>query len=221
MQRSLTPRSSRAPTAGHQARSGGTRCIFASPGLASHRRCRLNSNVRLRKNRMLCRYRCLRPPLVQAKTRAPAELKPVFRTCPPSSMLMNTLSASAALTSFGLRGTTCGRLLFEFKAMVVASRFQVSHAHWLRNVGAQGRCNTVRATLAHRTSSGVHYKRQSASRKSASWLLVAGHRRSTVRRAEPNPSLKLSPNGGPPGPVWRYAVHFRQPGPGVLPRRAA
>ena len=42
----LTPRSSRAPTAGHQARSGGTRYIFASPGLASHRRCRLNSNVR-------------------------------------------------------------------------------------------------------------------------------------------------------------------------------
>ena len=45
-QRRLTPRSSGAPTAGHQARSGGTRYIFASPGLASHRWCRLNSNVR-------------------------------------------------------------------------------------------------------------------------------------------------------------------------------
>ena len=33
----------------------------------------------------------------------------------------------------------------------------------------------------------------------------------------PNPSLKRSANGRPPGPVWRYAVHFRQPGPGVLP----
>ena len=42
----LTLRSSGAPTAGHQARSGGTRYIFASPGLAS-RRCRpLSSNVR-------------------------------------------------------------------------------------------------------------------------------------------------------------------------------
>ena len=29
----------------------------------------------------------------------------------------------------------------------------------------------------------------------------------------PNPSLKRSANGRPPGPVWRYAVHFRQPGP--------
>ena len=35
--------------------------------------------------------------------------------------------------------------------------------------------------------------------------------------AAPNPSLKLSPNGRPPGPSWRYAVHFRQLGPGVLP----
>ena len=33
----------------------------------------------------------------------------------------------------------------------------------------------------------------------------------------PNPSLKGSTNGGPPGPVWWYTVHFHQPGPGVLP----
>ena len=48
-QRSLTPRSSRAPTAGHQAPATGTVYIFCRRGLASHRRCRLNSNVRLRK----------------------------------------------------------------------------------------------------------------------------------------------------------------------------
>jgi hypothetical protein len=33
----------------------------------------------------------------------------------------------------------------------------------------------------------------------------------------PNPSLKRSANGRPPGPGWWYAVHFHQPGPGVLP----
>ena len=33
----------------------------------------------------------------------------------------------------------------------------------------------------------------------------------------PNPSLKRSANGRPPGPGRRYGVHFRQPGPGVLP----
>ena len=38
-----------------------------------------------------------------------------------------------------------------------------------------------------------------------------------INAVKPNPSFKPSPNGGPPGPVWRYAVHFRQPGPGVPP----
>ena len=44
VRRCLTPRSSGAPTAGHQARSGGTRYIFASPGLASCRRRPVSSN---------------------------------------------------------------------------------------------------------------------------------------------------------------------------------
>ena len=44
---------------------------------------------------------------------------------------------------------------------------------------------------------------------------------SLVRNVRPNPSLKRSANGRPPGPVWRYAVHFRQPGPGVLPLSSA
>ena len=41
------------------------------------------------------------------------------------------------------------------------------------------------------------------------------------RDDDANPSLKRSANGRPPGPVWRYAVHFRQPGPGVLPSSPA
>jgi hypothetical protein len=54
-------------------------------------------------------------------------------------------------------------------------------------------------------------------------LLVPSHaaaaRVSTTGRTpvRPNPSLKRSTNGRPPGPVWRYAVLFRQPGPGGLP----
>ena len=42
-----------------------------------------------------------------------------------------------------------------------------------------------------------------------------------LRAVRPNPSLKRSANGRPPGPVWRYAVHFRQPGPSVLPSSPA
>jgi catechol 2,3-dioxygenase-like lactoylglutathione lyase family enzyme len=44
--RRLTPRSSGAPTAGHQARVGGTVYIFTAPGLAPCRRRPLSSNVR-------------------------------------------------------------------------------------------------------------------------------------------------------------------------------
>ena len=33
----------------------------------------------------------------------------------------------------------------------------------------------------------------------------------------PNTSFKPSPNGVPRGPGWRYAVHFRHPGPRVTP----
>ncbi len=45
----LTPRSSGAPTAGHQARACGTPSIFTGPGLASCRCRPLSSNVRPRK----------------------------------------------------------------------------------------------------------------------------------------------------------------------------
>ena len=49
--RRLTPRSTGAPTAGHQARAVGTRYIFASPGLASHRRCPVSSTLGLAPSR--------------------------------------------------------------------------------------------------------------------------------------------------------------------------
>jgi hypothetical protein len=36
----------------------------------------------------------------------------------------------------------------------------------------------------------------------------------------PNRSFNRTANGRPPSPVWRYAVHFRQPGLGALPSSA-
>ena len=52
-ERGLTPRSSGAPTAGHQARAGGTPHIFTGPSLAPCRRHPLSSNVR-RPNKPPC-----------------------------------------------------------------------------------------------------------------------------------------------------------------------
>ncbi len=40
---------------------------------------------------------------------------------------------------------------------------------------------------------------------------------SRIRAARPNPSLKRSANGRPPGPATGYGVHFPVAGPGVLP----
>ena len=40
---------------------------------------------------------------------------------------------------------------------------------------------------------------------------------SVLPPARPNTSLKVSPNGVSPSPVWRYAVHFRQSGLGATP----
>ena len=51
-QRCLTPRSSRAPTACHAGPAGGTQYIFAIRARASHRWCRLNSNVRQRRKHL-------------------------------------------------------------------------------------------------------------------------------------------------------------------------
>jgi hypothetical protein len=40
---------------------------------------------------------------------------------------------------------------------------------------------------------------------------------SNLPSVRPNPSVKLSTNGRPPGPSHRYGVHFLWLGPGVLP----
>ena len=48
-------------------------------------------------------------------------------------------------------------------------------------------------------------------------LPFQARRQRTVNTAQPNPSFKPSPNGGPPGPGNRYGVHFLSPGPGVPP----
>ena len=50
--------------------------------------------------------------------------------------------------------------------------------------------------------------------KQMQWHLKAS---TVLPRAGPNPSVKRSANGRPPGPGLRYAVHFLSPGPGVLP----
>ena len=46
---------------------------------------------------------------------------------------------------------------------------------------------------------------------------LQARRQRTVSAAQPNPSFKPSPNGGPPGPATGYGVHCPVAGPGVPP----
>ena len=132
---------------------------------------------------MLCR--CLSLPPVQAKARRPAEIKPILGDCSPSEEFKSTLSAPAALTSFGVRGAICGSRLFEIKTMAFAGRIHISPAQRLHEASAQGRCSTEGATPSHPTPGIVQHAKQSASRKPSFWPSAAGVRDSTVRRAEP------------------------------------
>ena len=65
-------------------------------------------------------------------------------------------------------------------------------------------------------SSPVHNSRRSvqSTTKTRPWQ---AHRWHACGSALPNPSLKGSANGMPPGPASRYGVHFLPAGPGVMP----
>ena len=171
----LTPRSSGAPTAGHQARSGGTRYIFASPGLASCRRRPLSSNVRQRKVRVVA---CSQPAWPSGLAFAHASANP---EC--SVPLFHKVGGISALPKPRRRASASPR----------------------------ERGPTVTAACHHRTP--PPWPARERAKVAPAVLCLHPYRRGAL----PNPSLKRSTNGRPPGPVWRYAVHFRQLGPGVLP----
>ena len=171
----LTLRSRRGPTAGHQARSGGTQYIFASPGLASCSRRPLSSNVRQRKVPVLaCCQRAQPSGLVFPHS-------PVNLWCslPPPH---------------------------DFGCIPAVSGTRVSASASPRERGP----SVTAACYLHRPPPRL--ARERAKVAPAALRLHRHH-----RGALPNPSLKRSANGRPPAPVWRNAVHFRQPGPRVPP----
>ena len=178
--RCLTPRSSGAPTAGHQAQSGGTRYIFASPGLASCRRRPLSSNVR--------------------------QHKVPVSACRQTARLPGLVFAHSSLNVRGSLPTLVGP-------------YRTSSAG-LQTLPSASACPRERGPTV---TAACHYRRPPPwlARERAKVTPAALRLHRNHRGALPNPSLKRSANGRPPGPVWRYAVHFRQLGPGVLPSSPA
>ena len=111
----LTPRSSGAPTAGHASHQAlGLRPILRLLPGASCRRRPLSSNVRLRR-KTECATAAAIVAYAPVKKPAATDTARVLSAPSTSGELMQALSASAALTSFGVRGATSGSRLFGLK----------------------------------------------------------------------------------------------------------
>ena len=97
-----------------------------------------------------------------------------------------------------------GRSGFQSVRRAAASSGASRFAQWwrLENVACRGR---------QRGAGGFR------SRPRGTTAPLQARRQCVVSAAQPNPSFKPSPNGGPPGPGNRYGVHFLSPGPGVPP----
>ena len=181
--------------------------IFARPGLASCRCRPLSSNVRPHTNR----YRWL----------AQHREQPMPRTVHVQlSRFGNTTAQKPVLPRTALANVRagCSRLCFH----ACASRLLAGAFRLLASVSSWNH----RPSMVSPSFSGVQGGRMvSASaapaparfgglKMAALWPVM---NQLALGRVRPNPSLEARPNGRPPGPGRRYAVHFRQPGPGVLP----
>jgi hypothetical protein len=105
----------------------------------------------------------------------------------------------------------------ESQSMVRASRGSAapgSVSVVVRSVHVSARSGAVRG---HRTKEHPLVRSGCHGQNPLTPQCAGCRRQSSAGRARANPSLKRSANGMPPGPGWRYAVHFRHPGPGVLP----
>ena len=181
--------------------------IFSARALASCRRRPLSSNVRPHTNR----YRWLAQHREQPMPRTvQVQLLRSGITAAPKHVLGRTALADAR--------ACCSRLGFH----VCASR-QLARA--VRLPASVSSCNHRPSMLSPSFSSvqGGGMVSTSAAPATARFggLKVATlwpvMNQLALGRVRPNPSFKPSPNGVPRGPGWRYAVHFRQPGPRVTP----
>ena len=209
-ERGLTPRSSRAPTAGHAGRVGGTLYILANPARASHRWCRLSSNVRPRNSHPMEAVSCFGNATIlyfveghyrqPVPPHAPALLRPVGSRTRSGISLQKCACASAALRASASHSATC----------TAAER--VARLRSLRGRHRASASNEVGLSCS---LSPARFRPPSGTPAQAKSSAVAA-RLGSPSRAWPNPSLKRSPNGGPPGPRVLHVYH-RPRGPGVPP----
>ena len=230
-ERCLTPRSSGAPTAGHQARSGGTLYIFASPGLASCRRRPLSSNVRPRIHeycgvgalgaRPSSGFVRLTRPCCGTRIQGHGRQRSRPKACAGSAASMPPTEDE--LTEERLRWVCAclGGASHRKSKNRLSACYAAVEAPGAASTPRQGHlgCSASRERLALLASSCSPGKNEGNLPAQSMFRRFNAGCSPGVATAtsRPNPSLNRSSNGRPPSPVWRYAVHFRQPGLGVLP----
>ena len=213
----LTRRSRRGPTASHQARAGGTRTFSparawrlavgpASTPTLGRTKCKYTrsprqTHLRGRQERAKRSHRGWLQPGSMAKAKLSAQvihLRPVetqsLRRRP--QITRSPLCHIAPADCVGVIGFQSDRRAAA-RSLGTSS---VALPRWLEYVAR------------HRRQRGAGSFWSEPRGTTKPWQAIA-----SAHRARPNPSVEARPNGRPPGPGWWYAVHFHQPGPGVLP----
>ena len=171
--------------------------------------------------------RALRHSVVSASTRTLCPAKPPRRQPSRDPPVANPTHAPAASPWLTRRANSASKRLVAWREDCKLWDLRHKSKSWQRRLAKQ--LIGLPCGVAAYASSAQH--RGKAPRRARScWLphtktarCSSASRRgsnpggSKPRAAGPNPSVKPSPNGGPPGPGHRYGVHFLWPGPGVPP----
>jgi hypothetical protein len=214
--RGITPRSTGAPTAGHQRPVGGTRYTFTVRALASCRRRPVTSNVMPRGNTVP--VHCLRFHSQHAQRRVlklprasgaaeTAKGKPSLKACPRRSQAHVSPASVQAKVFTANENWRRARKMME--APCTASDVATFKCHQDEPAVASGRTEQLKTPRRHTCAP--------SDPPPSAYPVLARTQRLAFQQARHNPSVNRSANGRPPAPGRWYAVHFHRPGAGVLP----
>ena len=180
--------------------------IFHRAGLAFCCRSRLSSNVRPHTNRFRWLAQHRKQPIPRtvkiqlSRSGNPTAQKPAL-----ARTVLAEVRASSRL----------GFHVFASRQLAGAVRLLASVSSWNHRPSmVSPSFSSVQGGGMVSTSAAPATARFGGLKMAALWPVMI---QLALGRVRPNPSFKPSTNGVPRGPGWRYAVHFRHPGPRVTP----
>ena len=220
----LTPRSTGRATASHLGPVGGTRYIFANRAKAPCLRAPVTSNVRHHKASMSVLVASNAAAAVRDRLRGLHAMNS-YSCVPPHPACQEYKALTSLRSVLASSGNTHDLLASAARRGINRGRPSPTHHGSQFLVQPPGApwwlLPTLHAAAAELPSAGLATQSPCRLRTLVfpPWRLVAVVACPSWR-VLPNPSFNRTRYGRPPWPGWRYAVHFRQPGQGVLPSRA-